>query len=368
MLYSFAKSILFQLDPERAHHLVIDALGQAQRIPGALPLLRSICGVPGSEELETTLFGLRFPHPVGLSAGLDKNGTAASAFAAVGFGFVEVGTVTPKGQPGNDLPRLFRLVEQEALINRMGFNNAGAERMAESLSTYSFQVPLFINIGKNKLTPNEIAFEDYVSNLQTLYDRGNAFVVNVSSPNTPGLRSLQQGDDMRQLLEAVLAARNALTEARMRDGAEQRDARKPVLVKIAPDLTDEQLADTVSAVLASGVDGIVATNTTLSREGIAHPHAGEAGGLSGKPLRARATEVIRDVYRETKGELPIIGSGGIFTAQDAYEKMRAGASLVQVYTAFIYEGPGLIRRLAEGLRDLARKDGFRNIAEAVGKQ
>jgi len=361
MLYSIAKSALFRLDPERAHHLTIDALSAATRVPGAMAALRAIYGVPSYAELETEVYGLKFPHPIGLSAGLDKNGTAAEAFAAMGFGFVEVGTVTPKGQPGNEQPRLFRLKEHEALINRMGFNNVGAEAMAASLARARMPVPLFVNIGKNKATPNETAADDYVSNLKTLYAYGDAFVVNVSSPNTPGLRSLQQGDEMRSLLTTVAAARDAL--AADRPGA----AKKPVLVKIAPDLTDEQLADTVAAVVASGVDGLVATNTTLSRDGIVHKHANEAGGLSGKPLTRRSTEVIRDAYRETRGTLPIIGSGGIFTAEDAYEKIRAGASLVQVYTALIYEGPGLIRRLAEGVRTLAMADGFRSVSEAVGR-
>ncbi|HZG56586.1 quinone-dependent dihydroorotate dehydrogenase [Paenibacillus sp.] len=360
MLYTLAKSVLFRLDPERAHHWTIDALSAAPRIPGALTALRGLYGVPQTAELATTAFGLSFPHPVGLSAGLDKNGTAAEAFAAMGFGFVEVGTVTPKGQPGNEKPRLFRLKEHEALINRMGFNNVGAEAMARSLAGCRLPVPLFVNIGKNKSTPNETAFEDYVSNLRTLYGHGQAFVVNVSSPNTPGLRSLQQGDDMRQLLQSVASARDVL--AASADGG-----KKPILVKIAPDLTDEQLADTVAAVVASGIDGLVATNTTLSREGLAHRHANEAGGLSGKPLRIRSTEVIRDVYRHTGGTLPIIGSGGIFTADDAYEKIRAGASLVQVYTALIYEGPGLVRRLAEGIRERVRADGFNNVSEAVGR-
>jgi dihydroorotate dehydrogenase len=362
MLYSIAKSVLFRLDPERAHHLTIDALSTATRVPGALAALRGMYGVPNYAELRTDVCGLTFPNPVGLSAGLDKNGTAAEAFAAMGFGFVEVGTVTPKGQPGNELPRLFRLKEHEALINRMGFNNVGAETMAASLARTRLDVPLFVNIGKNKATPNETAADDYISNLRTLYAYGDAFVVNVSSPNTPGLRSLQQGDEMRALLTAVAAARDALASA----GPAAK--RKPVLVKIAPDLSDEQLADTVAAVVASGVDGLVATNTTLAREPVAsHRHANEAGGLSGKPLKRRSTEVIRDVYRETKGGLPIIGSGGIFTPEDAYEKIRAGASLVQVYTALIYEGPGLVRRLAEGVRTLALADGFRSVSEAVGR-
>lgn len=360
-MYRMAKSVLFRLDPETAHHLTIRMLSAAGKVPGALPALRGMYGVPRYKELETNIFGMTYPHPIGLAAGLDKNGAAAEAFAAVGFGFVEVGTVTPKGQPGNEQPRLYRLKEHEALINRMGFNNDGAEAMASRLARCRLPVPLWINIGKNKTTPNELAFEDYVANLRILYDYGGVFVVNVSSPNTPGLRSLQQGDDMRSLLQAVTDARDQLVEA----GGKPR---KPILVKIAPDLTDEQLADTVAAVSASGVDGLVATNTTLSRDDVStHRHAGEAGGLSGKPLRERSTAVIKDVYRHTEGRLPIVGSGGIFTSDDAYEKILAGASLVQLYTALIYEGPGVIRRVAEGIRERLRRDGFRTVSEAVGR-
>jgi dihydroorotate dehydrogenase len=362
MMYTLAKSVLFRLDPERAHHMTINALRKAQGMPGGVAALRSMCSVPDYAELEMNVCGLRFPNPVGLSAGLDKNGEAAESFAAIGFGFVEVGTVTPKPQPGNDRPRLFRLKEHHALINRMGFNNVGAETMRSNLANCRLPVPLFVNIGKNKLTPNDIAYEDYVLNLQTLYGSGEAFVVNVSSPNTPGLRSLQQGDDMRLLLMKVVEAREALI-------AGGKAKKKPVFVKIAPDLTDEQLADTITAVQASGIDGLVATNTTLSRYGIQqHLHGKEAGGLSGKPLRERSTEVIRDVYRATKGRLPIIGSGGIFTAEDAYEKIQAGASLIQVYTALIYEGPGLVRRIAEGIRSQLKADGLRNVSEAVGRR
>ena len=360
-MYPWIKPLLFRMDPEDAHNLTIRALAAAARIPGALAVLNGMYGVRGGGELETTVFGIRFPHPVGLSAGLDKNGEAAASFAACGFGFVEVGTVTPRPQPGNERPRLFRMPEHAALINRMGFNNDGAEAMARRLRRTALPVPLWINIGKNKTTPNETAHEDYVANLRMLYAYGDAFVVNVSSPNTPGLRSLQQGGEMRALLGAVIGARDALAA----DGA----PRKPVLVKIAPDLTDEQLADTVAAALDAGADGIVAANTTLSRDAVAgHPHAGEAGGLSGKPLAARSTAVIREVRRAARGRLPIVGSGGIFTPDDAYEKIRAGASLVQIYTALIYEGPGLVRRLAEGLRERLRRDGFRNVAEAVGTE
>lgn len=359
MMYDFAKKFLFRLDPERAHDWTIQTLSKARYIPGGLAAVRAMYGVRGGGGLETEVCGIRFPNPIGLSAGLDKNGTCADAFAAIGFGFVEVGTVTPKAQPGNDRPRLFRLIEEEALINRMGFNNVGAEAMRDNLASYTVPVPLLINIGKNKTTPNEIAYEDYISNLETLYGSGQAFVVNVSSPNTPGLRSLQQGSDMRELLLQLVDRRQSLAGE---------EPPKPIFVKIAPDLSDEELADTVSAVRASGVDGIVATNTTISRDAVAHhPLARESGGLSGKPLREKSTAMIRDVYRATEGQLPIIGSGGIFTAEDAYEKIRAGASLVQVYTALIYEGPGLVRKLAEGLKEKLKADGFANVSEAVGR-
>ncbi|MCI3923830.1 quinone-dependent dihydroorotate dehydrogenase [Paenibacillus sp. TRM 82003] len=358
MMYRLAKQVLFRMTPEQAHHLTIGGLAVGRNVPGVLAALRAMYGVPAYPELAVQVCGLGFPNPFGLAAGLDKNGAAADAFEACGFGFVEVGTVTPKPQPGNELPRLFRLKPQFALINRMGFNNEGADAMARNLARTKMSVPLLVNIGKNKTTPNEVAFEDYVSNLRTLYRYGDAFVVNVSSPNTPGLRSLQQGDDMKLLLTKVVEARAELLAAG--------DASKPIFVKIAPDLTDEQLSDTLSAVQASGIDGIVATNTTLSREGIDHPDVNEAGGLSGKPLRERSTQVIRDTYRATKGTLPIIGTGGIFTAEDAYEKIRAGASLAQIYTAMIYEGPGVVRDLAIGLKDRLKADGFRNVSEAVG--
>ncbi|WP_274363590.1 quinone-dependent dihydroorotate dehydrogenase [Paenibacillus thermotolerans] len=364
MLYTkIAKPLLFKLDPERAHHLTVGGLSRAARIPGALAALRAIYRAPeASPELESTLCGLRFPHPIGLSAGLDKNGSAADGFAAIGFGFVEVGTVTPKAQPGNDTPRLFRLPPDQALINRMGFNNVGAEAMARNLAHTNLSVPLLINIGKNKTTPNELAHEDYTANLRILYDRGDAFVVNVSSPNTPGLRSLQHGEEMRRLLEAVVEERAVQAQRH-----EQGPKLKPIFVKIAPDLTPEELQGTVEAVMAAGVDGIIATNTTLSREGLTHANRSESGGLSGKPLKERSTAIIRDVYRLTDGKLPIIGSGGIFTADDAYEKIRAGASLVQVYTALVYEGPGLVRTLADGLRNRLKADGFKHLSEAVGR-
>lgn len=361
MLYSkLAKPIFFQMDPEKAHHLVIDGLHTAAKIPGLPAVMRGVYGVKHYPELEVNLFGLRFPHPVGLAAGLDKNAKAVEMFANIGFGFAEVGTVTPKGQAGNELPRLFRLPSDEALVNRMGFNNDGAEAMAQRLAAVQERrIPIAVNIGKNKTTPNESAHEDYRACMQKLYPYGDFFVVNISSPNTPDLRALQHGDELSLLLTTVMeeAAKQA-----SKTGAQP----KPVLVKIAPDMTDEQLGYTVETIQQSGVAGIIATNTTISRDGLTHPNKKETGGLSGMPLKARSTEVIRAVYRQTGGKLPIIGSGGIFTADDAYDKIRAGAALVEIYTALIYRGPELLNELALGIRQRLIADGYASITEAVG--
>ncbi|MBM7563695.1 dihydroorotate dehydrogenase [Paenibacillus sacheonensis] len=360
MYTKFAKPYFFRMDAEKAHHIVIDGLHTASRVPGIPAMMRAMYGVRETKALAMELFGLRFAHPIGLAAGLDKNAKAVDMFANIGFGFAEVGTVTPKGQAGNDLPRLFRLPSDEALINRMGFNNDGAAAMAERLaSAGQRRIPIAVNIGKNKTTPNELAHEDYRACLQQLYTYGDFFVVNISSPNTPDLRALQHGDELKLLLQTVMEEMGA-------QAAKSGASRKPVLVKIAPDMTNEQLAYTVETIVASGVNGIIASNTTLSREGLRHPNAKEAGGMSGLPLRERSTEVVREVYRLTGGQLPIIGSGGIFTASDAYDKIRAGASLVEIYTALIYRGPELLRELTDGLQALLRKDGFTTIVEAIG--
>ncbi|MCM3747157.1 quinone-dependent dihydroorotate dehydrogenase [Paenibacillus pasadenensis] len=361
MLYrSLAKPVFFSMDPEKAHHLVIDGLHQAARVPGMTSVLEGVYGVPNMQELHTELFGLNFRHPVGLAAGLDKNAKSVPGFSSVGFGFMEVGTVTPRPQAGNELPRLFRLPSDEALINRMGFNNDGTAAMAGRLGALrSRKIPVFVNIGKNKATPNELAHEDYITCIRDLYVYADLFVVNISSPNTPDLRALQHGDELRTLLTAVTGE---IREQGRKAGADA----KPVLVKIAPDMTAEQLELTAETIASSGVNGIIATNTTLSREGLTHSNAGESGGLSGRPLTERSTEVVSQLYRMTGGKLPIIGSGGIFTAEDAYRKIRAGASLVEIYTAMIYRGPGIVKEIAVGLRDLLRKDGYANITEAVG--
>ncbi|MCG7406062.1 quinone-dependent dihydroorotate dehydrogenase [Paenibacillus sp. ACRRX] len=361
MLYRYVgKPMFFRMDPERAHHLVLDGMATAAKVPGSLALLRGMYGVKEEAMLATDLFGLHFHSPIGLAAGLDKNATSVEALSSVGFGFIEVGTVTPVGQSGNEKPRMFRLPEDEALINRMGFNNDGAEMLNVRLKRLdNYTVPVFVNIGKNKVTPNEQANEDYLTCIRTLYDVANLFVVNISSPNTPNLRNLQHGDELRSLLEAVVNEMNTQNKASGKN--------KAVLVKIAPDVSDEELAHMTDTIVSSGVNGIIATNTTLSRMGTTHSNRVETGGLSGKPLTERSTEVIRQVYRLTEGKLPIIGSGGVFTAKDAYAHICAGASLVEIYTSFIYRGPEITRELARGIKQLLEQDGYKHISEAVGR-
>lgn len=361
MLYrSFVKRIFFAMNPERAHNVTIGAMGFAQHVPGAQALARAMYGVKSTPELTSEIWGITFPSPVGLAAGMDKNGEAVAMFAALGFGFIEPGTITPRPQPGNPSPRIFRLPEYEALINRMGFNNDGAKQMALNLQKVKQPtVPIAVNIGKNKDTPNEQAALDYQACIRELYTHGDLFVINISSPNTPDLRDLQHGEELSQLLAAVKEEMDAQQQLH---GGEA----KPVVVKLAPDLSDAQLEAMMETIMNSEVSGLVATNTTLSREGLNHRHASETGGLSGKPLQARSTEVISRIYKMTEGRLPIIGSGGIFTSEDAYEKIRAGASLVEVYTGLIYEGPNINRALNKGLQTLLARDGFKHISEAVG--
>jgi dihydroorotate dehydrogenase len=368
MVYEkFAKPLLFRLSAETAHHLVVGGMKVFGKTPGGAQLLRGMYGVAPAPELAVDLFGIHFPNPIGLAAGLDKNAAAARAFCSLGFGFIETGTITPRPQPGNDRPRLFRLPADEALINRMGFNNIGIEGMADNLRRAGAQpIPLAINIGKNKTTPNESAEEDYRACIRGLYSYGDFFVVNISSPNTPGLRNLQHGEELRRLLAAVTEEME-----QQRREADSRHAAtapaKPVLVKIAPDLSEADLEDTIAALAANpGIAGVIATNTTIDRPSLSGPYAGETGGLSGKPLKTRATETIRRICRLTSGQLPIIGCGGVASAADAYEKIKAGASLIEVYTALIYQGPGINRKLNKGLSELLRKDGFTHISQAVG--
>lgn len=339
--------LLFRFDPEKIHHFTTSALRFLLAIPGVPALTRWLFTYE-NPALERTVFGLRFKNPVGLAAGFDKNADLVDELACLGFGFIEIGTVTPQPQPGNDRPRLFRLKADRGLINRMGFNNEGAAAAAERLRkrTSGQQVLIGGNIGKNKWTPNEAALDDYRSSFQTLFPVVDYFVVNVSSPNTPGLRELQEKEPLMALL------RELQTENR------QKPAPKPILLKIAPDLTNSQLDDIIDIVRTTGIAGVIATNTTIGRtnsEGRplqTSPAVIEsigAGGLSGPPLRNRATEVIRYLHERLGPQFPIIGVGGINTAEDAREKLAAGASLVQVYTGFIYEGPAIARRICQGL-------------------
>jgi len=361
MLYEkILKPVLFRMDPEKAHHLTIGGLKAAQRMPGVRHMLSAAFSSPSAPELRQTLWNMTFANPIGLAAGLDKNGEAAGAFSYMGFGFIEAGTVTPRPQPGNDKPRLFRLPEDLALINRMGFNNHGAEAMRRNLETVGARpIPIAVNIGKNKTTPNEEAVQDYRTCLRILYDVGDYFVVNISSPNTPDLRNLQHGDDLHVLLTGII-------EERDQQASERKAAPKPVLVKIAPDMSEVELAGCVEIIKSSGISGIIATNTTITRHHLRSRHREETGGLSGKPLNRLSVGVVRQVYRLTEGRIPIVASGGVFTGDDAYEMIRAGASLVEIYTGMIYQGPGVNRSINKRLLELLRKDGYEHISQAVG--
>lgn len=339
-MYSLIRSILFGIEAEKTHYMVMKWLTRAYNISFVRAIIKSSF-VMRSPKLERKLWGITFPNPVGLAAGFDKDAKFTDSLACLGFGFIEIGTVTPRPQPGNPKPRLFRLPADRALINRMGFNNDGATEAARRLRSRKEPIIIGGNIGKNKDTPNEQATDDYVKGFNELYDVVDYFVVNVSSPNTPGLRALQDKEPLTQLLSTLQGLNK------------QRGGKKPLLLKIAPDLTNEQLDDIIDIVRTTALDGIVSSNTTISREGLATPKAEvEAigmGGLSGAPLRERATEVIRYIHTHSKGSIPIIASGGIFTAADAKEKLDAGASLVQVYTGFIYEGPGIAKKICKGL-------------------
>ena len=337
MLYSFARSVLFSLDPEVAHDLTLTQVQRAY----ALGLTRLVCkSVP---PLPVTVMGLDFPNPVGLAAGMDKNGEYLDPLAALGFGHLVIGTVTPRPQPGNPKPRLFRLVEHEAIINRMGFNNVGVEAMLRNVEKSAFRGVLGINIGKNADTPIERAADDYLACLDAVYGRATYVAVNISSPNTKNLRDLQSTERLDQLLAAIMARRDAL--------AARTGSVKPLAVKIAPDLDDEQIAAIAELALKHRVDALIATNTTIGRTGIeGHRHAGEAGGLSGRPVFALSTDVLRKLSRLLAGRIPLIGVGGVLTGADAKAKIDAGASLVQIYTGFIYRGPDLIAEARRALK------------------
>ena len=353
-MYRLARALLFLLSAERAHRLGMALLRGLGHLPGLCRRLRTRTLAALPYDARVTVAGLALAHPVALAAGLDKEAEAVDGLLALGFAAVEVGTLTPRPQPGNPRPRLFRLPEHRALINRMGFNNHGAPAAAERLRAREWKAaPVGVNLGKNKDTPLERAVEDYVACVDALAPLGDYVVVNASSPNTPGLRQLQEPELLTALLRAV--------QARLAQVAPG----KPLFLKIAPDLTPEAVDEVVDVARACGLAGLIATNTTVARP-FAHPLAGEAGGLSGAPVREAATAVIRRVYARSGGALPIIGVGGVFTAADVYEKLRAGASAVQVYTGFIYEGPGMVRRLLEDLGPLLARDGLGSVREAIG--
>lgn len=330
------RPILFQFDPEKVHHFTFGLIKFLALIPGVKSIWKALYN-SSDPSLERELFGLKFPNPVGLAAGFDKDAKLIDELGCFGFGFIEIGTTTPKGQPGNPKPRLFRLKEDKAIINRMGFNNEGMEVAVEKLRNRKSDIILGGNIGKNKVTPNEEAYKDYELTFNALFDYVDYFVVNVSSPNTPNLRELQDKEPLTNLLTKVQAL-NSLKEKR-----------KPLLLKIAPDLNEDQLQDIVDIAKEVKLDGLIATNTTISREGL---KASEgllasigAGGLSGKPVLDKSNDVIRFLRNKLGRDFPIIGVGGIMSANDAIEKIKAGASLLQIYTGFIYEGPSLIKKI-----------------------
>ena len=333
---------LFQADPEAAHERALNLAGTLGRCRVARDAVETMFAVE-DRRLRQTVFGIEFANPVGLAAGYDKNALGLELWPALGLGFVEIGSVTARAQPGTEPPRLFRQADQRALINRMGFNNDGAEAISARIPPPPHRIPIGVNVGKNRDVELARAGESYADTIRALRDRADFFVLNVSSPNTPGLRKLQD----KEMLDALLA---------------QIHERLPILLKIAPDLTFDQIDDVVALAQKHGLSGIVATNTTVD-----HPTPPE-GGLSGAPLRARATECIRHIHRQTKGRMPVIGVGGVFTAEDAYEKIRAGASLVEIWTGMVYEGPAITRNINRGLLRLLARDGFDNIAEAVGME
>jgi len=329
------RPILFLFDPEKVHYFIFSSIRYLSNVPGIKSVFRFLYTI-NDKRLETEVFGLKFKNPVGLAAGFDKDAVLYKELSNFGFGFIEIGTLTPKPQDGNPKKRLFRLKEDGAIINRMGFNNKGIQSAIERLKQNN-GVLIGGNIGKNKLTPNENAVDDYSICFDALYDYVDYFVVNVSSPNTPNLRELQEKEPLTKLLQTL--------QSKNEQRKNSKNKVKPILLKIAPDLTNEQLLDIIDIVNTTKIAGVIATNTTISREGLKSENKAETGGLSGKPLTNRSTEVIRFLSEKSNKSFPIIGVGGIHSAQDAIDKLEAGASLIQLYTGFIYEGPALIKAI-----------------------
>lgn len=340
-MYQFARQLLFKLPAETSHNLTLKSLRLAHKLKAVSPFISRTHAAP------VEVMGLHFPNPVGLAAGLDKNGDYLEALAALGFGFIEIGTVTPKPQPGNPKPRMFRLPEAQGIINRMGFNNAGVDHLVERVKAAraaGFDGIIGINIGKNASTPVENALDDYLICLRKAYAHASYITINISSPNTPGLRSLQYGEELNALLSALKQEQTALHASTGRY--------VPLAVKVAPDLTPEEVAGISECLLGNDIDGLIATNTTLARDAVeGMQHGNEAGGLSGAPVTEKSTQVIAEFASQLQGKIPIIGVGGIFTAADARDKINAGASLVQVYSGLIYQGPALITECVEALME-----------------
>jgi dihydroorotate dehydrogenase len=363
MIYkTLLRPLLFLKDPEEAHEQTLAVLASLGFLEGVLEKFYSV----KDSRLGIKIGSLKFSNPVGLAAGFDKNGKALKIWPGFGFGFIEMGAVTALGQPGNPKPRLYRLPKDSALINRLGFNNEGAEAISAKLrdqkqSEQPPKIPLGINLGRSKIVETKDATKDYLFSFERLYPFGDFFTLNVSSPNTPNLRDLQEKSHLEDLLGAIQNKNRQMA-------AQLRVSPKPVFLKIAPDIEFSQLDQVIDVVLAQKLAGIVATNATaFLRETLVTP-INEPGGLSGKPIGALVTSFIRHIYTSTQGQLPIIGVGGIFTAEDAYEKITAGASAVQILTGFVYEGPGAVKRINQGLLKLLERDGFKSIAEAVGSR
>ena len=364
MLYkSLIRPLLFRKDPEQSHERILRLLARMEFLYGTLEDLYKV----EDQRLAVKIDSLTFPNPVGLAGGFDKNVTAPKMISAFGFGFMEVGAITAQAQPGNPKPRLYRLLEDNALINRLGFNNEGAAALAVKLDRLRARngrpnIPLGMNIGRTKIVETKDAVGDFLACFELLFPHGDFFTLNVSSPNTPNLRDLQEKGLLRELLAAVQETNRALS-ARAHIGL------KPVFVKIAPDMEFAQVDEIIEVVQQEKLTGIVATNATaFMREGLKSPNGPQPGGLSGRPITAMVTKFIAHIYQITQGRLPIIGVGGIFTAQDAYEKIMAGANAVQIYTGWVFEGPGAVKRINKGLLRLLERDGFKHISEAVGRR
>jgi dihydroorotate dehydrogenase len=362
MLYkSLIRPLLFRKDPEESHEMILRLLAKADGLAGMLEAFYTI----DDARLNVKLGPLTFPNPVGLAGGFDKNALAPRTIASFGFGFMEIGAITAQAQPGNPKPRLYRLPEDEALINRLGFNNLGAVAIAAKLDAMRARgglpkIPLGMNIGRTKIIETKDAVADFLACFERLYPYGDFFTLNVSSPNTPNLRDLQEKSLLRDLLSAVQQKNRGLASGNKFEP-------KPVFVKIAPDMEFPQVDEIIDVVTSAQLTGIVATNATaFMRENLKSRNGTEPGGLSGKPITAKVTNFVSHIYKQTAGRLPIVGVGGIFTSEDAYDKIRAGASAVQIYTGWIYEGPGAVKRINLGLRRLLERDGLKHISDAVG--